>query len=152
MTEVEGRDWSLERASRRRPAHSTPLTRLAAVRRLPVPLLPVVMIDAEPAVRREVARLIGEEWLPVMAWDDDAGVRLIVAERLRPEQLPALARDSDVRVRAAVARRVVPSALARLAEDGADEVCRMARLRLGWSPHRDRRLTIASLAGKHPPM
>jgi len=139
MADVEGGDWTTDQASCRScPVHPNPATRLAAVRRLPAHLLPIAMTDAETAVRREVARLIGEEWLAVMAWDADPGVRLIVAERLRPEQLTALAGDSDARVRAAVARRVVPAALARLAEDSAEEVYRMARLRLGRAPGGDR--------------
>lgn len=133
MAEDEGGDRTDDAAACRGcPVHPDPQARLAAVRRLPALLLPIAMTDPEPEVRREVARLIDEEWLGVMAWDADAGVRLIVAGRLKPEQLTALAEDCDDRVRAAVARRVVPSALVRLAGDRAAEVCRLARLRLGW--------------------
>ncbi|MEI7609500.1 MAG: hypothetical protein WCJ64_19135 [Rhodospirillaceae bacterium] len=112
------------------PVHPDPSARLAAVRRLPEHLLPIAMTDVATEIRRDVARRIGAEWLAVMAWDGDPGVRLIVATRLAPEQLVAMARDSDPRVRAEVATRVVPSALVKLAEDAAEEVCRVARLRL----------------------
>ena len=118
------------------PIHPDPSSRRAAINRLPEHLLPIAMTDAEPEIRRGVARRIGAEWLAVMAWDEDPGVRLIVATRLRPEQLIALAGDSDPLVRAEVATRVVPSALVKLAEDGAEEVCRVARLRLEGLIHR----------------
>ncbi len=134
------------------PVHPDPSARLMAVRRLPEHLLPIAMTDAEPEIRRDVARRIGGEWLAVMAWDDDPGVRLIVATRLLPEQLIALAGDSDPRVRAEVATRVVPSALVKLAEDAAEEVCRVARLRLERAgPSRPRRRTPADVRERFRP-
>lgn len=149
MADCDGPDWIAEPA----PCGACPLrldasARAAAVRRLPACLLPVAMTDPEPEVRCEVARLIGDDWLPAMAWDRDAGVRLIVVGRLRPEQLTVLAGDSDARVRAAVAGRVVPSALLRLAEDDAEEVHRVARLRLGLRPHPGHRPVVPAARGK----
>ncbi len=132
MTDCDEPDWIGDQEPCGTCPHRAGSTdRLAAVHRLPVRLLPMAMTDPAPEVRREVARLIGEEWLAAMAWDSDSEVRLIVVGRLRPEQLTVLAGDSDVRVRAAVAGRVVASALVRLAEDSALEVRRVARLRLG---------------------
>jgi hypothetical protein len=151
MADSDGPDWIADsQPCRACPLRSDPAARLAAVRRLPTELLPVAMADPDPEVRREVARLIGGDWLAAMAWDRDAGVRRIVAGRLRPEQLTVLAGDSDPRVRAEVAGRALPSALFRLIEDDAEDVQRVARLRLGLGPHPGRRAAgLAQRARRH---
>ncbi len=149
MDECDGPDWIVEPT----PCCACSLrsdssARAGVVRRLPACLLPAAMTDPDPEVRCEVARLIAEEWLTAMVWDRDAGVRLIVAGRLRPEQLTVLAGDCDPRVRAAVAGRAVPSALLRLVEDDAEEVQRVARLRLGMWHHPGRPFAISAVRGK----
>lgn len=131
MSEPGSPDWSQEPV----PCTACPfqpalVARLLAVRRLPDCLLPMAMVDSEPAVRCEVARRIEPEWLGIMAWDRDAAVRLAVAERLLPQQLVVLVRDRDPRVRALVAGRIGTEALAELLLDSAEEVRRIARQRL----------------------
>lgn len=93
-------------------------------------MLPLMMHDTEPEVRRTIARRIGEEWLMSMAWDVNPLVRLEVARRLSAEQLAVLIEDPDVRVRHAVAERIDPRHLPALAADVDQVVAEMARSRL----------------------
>jgi hypothetical protein len=132
------------------PAHPNFEARLAAVRRLPAPLLPIAITDPEPAIRREVARLVDEEWLAVLAWDRDPGVRLAVAKRLRPEQLSVLVGDSDAQVRAMVASRGETAALAVLADDAAASVRRIAQQRLNRLIHASARYRCRCVGRAEP--